>query len=655
MIGSLALRVSEFFLFIVSVQSSTPTRSPTRPTYKPVLTISTRSPSHQPIKVTTFPTTSSKVVGTVTLTYVNAVTKLSPNYLAVSTNGGATYSTSKTVGYGNSTTITVPLLKGAPSSSPTKIPIKSYFEAEKAPSSTSLKLPKQNILYIVRDALTNLPIGSSIPLSGDIYDYNSTVIIAYSQSLYFYSPNITDPQFRSCAHIIIPNQQIFRTNVTIKDDYDDAPKYERLSLQVGQQHDQSQPSRRNEQINHNHQYDYIAIKNITGSKTFSICPSTGSSTKCSSTKLKLNIPAGISVILANIGNGSTSYPYNIKPIVARGQSKHIVTVLSSQSSVISLPTTNAPSYPPTNKPITNKPITYRPITNRPITNKPMTTIPTTTPSIIPTIIPSTKPSFKPLNTPTSSPLISSIKSPTNIPITVAKKKGFVYTGNTATSAAMIQKVNPVWYYNWGSIPTTGMPSSTIPFSPMVWGKNTIPPTTAYIILGFNEPDSISQSNLSPITAINLWKQNLVPTGATKFGSPATAENPVTGTWLKTFLAGNGTYIPKVDFICIHRYQGPDANEFLSFIDSVWSTFNKPIWVTEYAVADWSSTSTKSNKYTIDQVITFMKQTVIGMESRSYVLRYSWKTRTTSDPNMWFSALFNDDESLTALGQIYSNL
>ena len=45
----------------------------------------------------------------------------------------------------------------------------------------------------------------------------------------------------------------------------------------------------------------------------------------------------------------------------------------------------------------------------------------------------------------------------------------------------------------------------------------------------------------------------------------------------------------------------------------------------------------------------------GLEARSYVERYSWKTRSTSDAALGTSALFNDDGSLTELGLIYSKI
>jgi len=51
----------------------------------------------------------------------------------------------------------------------------------------------------------------------------------------------------------------------------------------------------------------------------------------------------------------------------------------------------------------------------------------------------------------------------------------------------------------------------------------------------------------------------------------------------------------------------------------------------------------------------MKGACAGLESRDFVERYTWKTRTLSDTNLGTSSLFNDDGTLTALGTIYKNV
>jgi hypothetical protein len=169
-------------------------------------------------------------------------------------------------------------------------------------------------------------------------------------------------------------------------------------------------------------------------------------------------------------------------------------------------------------------------------------------------------------------------------------------------------------------------------------------------LGFNEPDKASQSNLTVAQALSYWPQ-LVAHGQ-RLGSPATAGNPTkSGSWLETFM--NSTPTPQVDFICCHWYAPPNATTFLKFIDDIYTKYQKPIWVTEFAVADWNNKTLGG--YPVDQVKQFMKTACAGLDKRTYVERFTWKTRSTSDVNMGTSAIFNDDSSLTALGQIYASI
>ena len=76
--------------------------------------------------------------------------------------------------------------------------------------------------------------------------------------------------------------------------------------------------------------------------------------------------------------------------------------------------------------------------------------------------------------------------------------------------------SPKWYYNWGANSTFSdekcnqLPSQE--FVPMIWGYygtksypiNYIQQNTNYI-LGFNEPNHVSQSDLTPAKAVQGWK------------------------------------------------------------------------------------------------------------------------------------------------------
>jgi hypothetical protein len=235
---------------------------------------------------------------------------------------------------------------------------------------------------------------------------------------------------------------------------------------------------------------------------------------------------------------------------------------------------------------------------------------------------------------------------------MSPKKGFVYSLKDATAATKIASLNVSWYYNWNYAPTAGVDPS-IPHTPMSWSDTTATNPTimqslkgdsSHALLGFNEPDGAAQANMTVQQALALWP-TLVATGR-RLGSPATAGNAtVAGSWFDQFMQAN----PKVDFIAIHWYAGPNPAALLNIVDTLHAKYNLPIWITEFAVADWKT----PNKYTQDQVIEFMKEIIPQLESRSHVERYSWKTRTLEDPNMGSSSIFNDDGTLTALGHVYA--
>ena len=228
------------------------------------------------------------------------------------------------------------------------------------------------------------------------------------------------------------------------------------------------------------------------------------------------------------------------------------------------------------------------------------------------------------------------------------KKGAVLSSSDPKIVPKIRSLNPNWYYTWGTTAVLGL--EDVPFTPMCWGANSVSKLTGPIpvLLGFNEPDGAAQSNLTPTQAIGLWPK--LEAVSSRLGSPAIAGNASkVGSWLETFTNSN----PKFDFVCVHWYAPPNSDSFLKQIDAIYAKYQKPVWVTEFAVADWAGKY--PGGYDVNLVSQFMKDACAGLEARDFVERYTWKTRTLSDPNLGTSSLFNDDGSLTALGQIYSLL
>ena len=219
------------------------------------------------------------------------------------------------------------------------------------------------------------------------------------------------------------------------------------------------------------------------------------------------------------------------------------------------------------------------------------------------------------------------------------KKGVVL--KNTESAEKLRSLNVSWYYTWNTKPIEDI---DLPFVPMVWGKNSgVPKDPQNTILILNEPDRPDQSNVSVDDAVTIWNS----VKATRKGSPATAANSLKSTWFTEFM----TRVDP-DFLCIHWYGPPKPESLLNLVDSLHARYSRPIWITEFAVAQWDTTKPM---YTIDQVSNFMKNVIPELEKRLHVERYAWKTRSTTDIVMGTSALFDADGNLTPIGELYSQL
>ncbi|KAJ3513041.1 hypothetical protein NLJ89_g3168 [Agrocybe chaxingu] len=187
--------------------------------------------------------------------------------------------------------------------------------------------------------------------------------------------------------------------------------------------------------------------------------------------------------------------------------------------------------------------------------------------------------------------------------------------NANTSSSVIS-----WQYNWASSPPDYLAKSGIPYIPMQWGTsgigdfvNNVKKQGAKTILGFNEPDLSSQSNINANNAAVLWKQYINPLSASgvRLGAPAVTSGPEGRVWLTAFL--NACSGCKIDFIPLHWYGTGTAN-FYDYLSQMHTEFpNYPLWVTEYA-------STSSNP---SEVKDFLSATTKYMDSLNYVERYSW--------------------------------
>jgi Glycosyl hydrolase catalytic core len=239
-------------------------------------------------------------------------------------------------------------------------------------------------------------------------------------------------------------------------------------------------------------------------------------------------------------------------------------------------------------------------------------------------------------------------------------KGIGYANSTSVQRGQIASLNVAWHYNWE--PYCNL--TTPPWTPMVknakrlleedaLGKimSALPQTQAKHLLGFNEPDYASQANMTVDQAISLWPQ-LQKTGL-RLGSPATTN--VTSPWLAEFMTKAKARGLRVDFMTMHCYGWPNVESFLGKVTALYEMYGKPIWVTEYAVADFEATATTRSRYSRAQTEDFMRGTVAGMRAMPHVERFAWKTREITDPKMGNSALFDQNGGRTSTGKLYASL
>ena len=135
---------------------------------------------------------------------------------------------------------------------------------------------------------------------------------------------------------------------------------------------------------------------------------------------------------------------------------------------------------------------------------------------------------------------------------------------------------------------------------MIWGPAAVTAATlgqvrseGRILLGFNEPDLSSQSAMTVQQALSLWPQ-LMATGMT-LGSPAVAAGAATpGGWLDQFMSGAAARGYRVNFITVHWYgtdyaAGPAVSQLESYLQAIYARYHLPIWLTEFALANFSGT------------------------------------------------------------------
>src|SRR3989304_5203575 len=213
------------------------------------------------------------------------------------------------------------------------------------------------------------------------------------------------------------------------------------------------------------------------------------------------------------------------------------------------------------------------------------------------------------------------------------KRGYA---DVSPSYAYLQSTNAGWYYRWG----LGKPNIAFDakFVPMFWNGGQV--TTANIntikgygdtewVLGFNEPERTDQANMTVASAIDRW--HVLSDGFSGSGikliSPSVADTGgATGgqAWLNSFMTQAGAEGLQVDAVAFHWYgvSTPNdpigaANQLISRVDSYHNQYNRPVWITEFAIHDWGGNYSDAEIRAANRV--FLGNVPPRLDSRYYVI------------------------------------
>jgi hypothetical protein len=218
-------------------------------------------------------------------------------------------------------------------------------------------------------------------------------------------------------------------------------------------------------------------------------------------------------------------------------------------------------------------------------------------------------------------------------------------------------LNPSWVYSWG-VPRLDALPQALEFVPMIWGYNSakindqmkiLKDQESKFLLGFNEPDGVSQSNLDVNTAVDAWP--MLESLNIPLISPSCVQ--MLGPWMESFMEHVDRNGLRVDAIGVHYYGGPNAKVFQEKLKQAHKKYNRPIMITEFAVADWKATTPGENKFSSAAVLKFMMEILPWLESRSWIIGYAWFPFQEDKAVGTSSALFHRDGTLTSLGEFYA--
>ncbi|KAG7674410.1 hypothetical protein KSW81_000066 [Nannochloris sp. 'desiccata'] len=251
------------------------------------------------------------------------------------------------------------------------------------------------------------------------------------------------------------------------------------------------------------------------------------------------------------------------------------------------------------------------------------------------------------------------------------KKG-IGTWYAPSVQGVIQSLDVSWYYVWGISPADQsiMPFPDRLFTPQFYDGKAVTDLNLdkakieandTAVLAFNEPDRPDQGLTSVEEAIAVWPK--LETLNMRLGAPAMATSAATHIvdWFDKFMCMAKQRRFKIDFIPIHWYNDDENRwdgeiavmDLKATLETVYKTYKKPIWVTEFGLAKWFGP--KEAIYPSAEVqAAFVTKACEMMDGLDYVERYAYFPVFPYTDNS-SSHLYETDGRITVVGEAYKNV
>ncbi|KAJ5557598.1 hypothetical protein N7513_003184 [Penicillium frequentans] len=212
------------------------------------------------------------------------------------------------------------------------------------------------------------------------------------------------------------------------------------------------------------------------------------------------------------------------------------------------------------------------------------------------------------------------------------KRGAAYNDATLVSALNSDPSIISWAYNWGSTIDGDIPSGE-EYVPMLWSSTDVDGWAAAVktaladgstyLMGFNEPDSPSQADMSYSDAATYYKQHItIYSQHARLVSPAVTSSTTTGeglSWLSSFLSHCTDC--KISAVAIHWYGSTlaELKSFVSEASKMASEFDiSEIWLTAFGLSNDESGITD-----LAGTARFVEEATTWLDMNDSITRYAY--------------------------------